>query len=140
MLNQRQQQIIALLNDKTFLPTAELLKELKLSRARLNQLIHPLIKKGLVRKEGRARATVYRVTGKKNIDDLSRENWHLRSRVRELEKSLNDRKIIERAKEILIAQFDILPTEAYRKLQQQSMDRGRSMREISEAILSAYGG
>ena len=56
----------------------------------------------------------------------------------DLEKALDDRQIIERAKDILIAQFDILPTEAYRKLQEQSMDSGRSMREIAEKILSAY--
>jgi AmiR/NasT family two-component response regulator len=98
----------------------------------------PLIKQRLVKKEGRARATVYKLGDKRNISQVSRENWVLRRRVLELEKALDDRKIIDRAKEILIAQFDILPTEAYRKLQEQSMDSGKSMREIAERILSAY--
>lgn len=127
-----------LLNEKPFLRTREIQQALHLTRARINQLIMPLVKKGLIKKEGQARATIYKVTDRRSREQISRENWELRAKVRELEKTLEDRKVIERAKEILIAQFDILPTEAYRKLQEQSMDSGRSMREIAEGILSAY--
>jgi predicted transcriptional regulator len=140
MLNSRQEEILNMLGEHPVLSTRELQRELKLTRARINQLISPLIKKGLVKKEGYARATIYRLTDKRSQEQIRRENWELRSRVRELEKTLEDRKIIERAKEILIAQFDILPTEAYRKLQEQSMDSGRPMREIADGILSAYEG
>lgn len=138
MLSKRQEEIILLLRENPFLSTHELEQKLKLTRARINQIIVPLIKKRLVKREGKARATVYKLTEKRNKDQISRENWELRKRLLELEKVLDDRKIIERAKEILIAQFDILPTEAYRKLQEQSMDSGRSMRDIAEGILSAY--
>lgn len=138
MLNSRQQEIMGLLSKRLSLQTSDLQEALKLSRARVHQLITPLIKKGLVKKEGKARATIYRITDKRNIEKISRENWDLRRKVMELEKALDDRKLIERAKEILIAQFGILPTEAYRKLQTRSMESGRSMREIAEGILDAY--
>ena len=138
MLNSRQKEILELLNDHPSLSTRDLQRSLKLTRARIHQLVAPLVKRGLVKNEGQARATVYKLADKRSKDQISRENWELRRRVMGLEKSLDDRKIIERAKEILIAQFDILPTEAYRKLQEQSMDSGRSMREIAEKILSAY--
>lgn len=138
MLNKRQQEIINLLSEHQSLQTKELQKFLKLTRARIHQLISPLVKKGLVKNEGKARATVYRLSDKRNIDQYRRENWKLRQRLLELEKNLDDRKIIERAKEILIAQFDIPPTDAYRKLQEQSMDSGCSMRDMAERILSAY--
>jgi len=138
MLSQRQEEILRLLGEQPFFKTSELETSLGLTRARINQLIVPLIKKGLVKREGRARATIYKITDKRSREQISRENWELRKKVLELEKNLDDRKIIERAKEILIAQFDILPTDAYRKLQEQSMDSGRSMRDIAHSILSAY--
>lgn len=116
----------------------QLQQALGLTRARIHQLMGPLLKKGLVKKDGRARATIYKLSDKRSFDQISKENWELRRRIAELESTLDDRKMIERAKEILIAQFDILPTEAYRKLQDQSMSSGKSMREIAESILSAF--
>ncbi len=138
MLSSRQKEILDLLSQHPTLSTGDIQRALKLTRARIHQLIAPLIRKGLVKREGRARATVYKLADKRSFSQISRENWELRKRVLELEKALDDRKIIERAKEILIAQFDILPTEAYRKLQEQSMESGKTMREIAERILSAY--
>ena len=138
MLNNRQEEILGLLSKHPYLGTKEIQKALKLTRARVHQLISPLVKKGLIKNEGKARATIYKLSDKRGREQISRENWELRRKVLELEKNLNDRKIIERAKEILIAQFDILPTDAYRKLQEQSMDSGRSMRDIAHSILSAY--
>ncbi|MBU1026885.1 MAG: ANTAR domain-containing protein [Candidatus Margulisbacteria bacterium] len=138
MLTLRQEEILDLLKKRQSLRTKELQRFLKLTRARINQLIAPLVKQGLIKNEGKARATVYRLTDKRSLDQLRRENWELSKKVKQMESILEDRKVIERAKEVLIAQFDILPTEAYRKLQEQSMDGGRSMREISERILSAY--
>jgi DNA-binding IclR family transcriptional regulator len=138
MLSQRQEEILRLLKEHSHLKTSELEENLGLTRARIHQLIVPLIKKGFVKRDGYARATIYKLTDKRSADHIRRENWELRKKILGLEKALDDRKIIERAKEILIAQFDILPTEAYRKLQEQSMDSGRSMREIAGSILSAY--
>ncbi|MFH1683513.1 MAG: ANTAR domain-containing protein [Candidatus Margulisiibacteriota bacterium] len=138
MLSNRQEEMLGLLSKHPYLGTKEIQKALKLTRARIHQLISPLVKKGLVKNEGQARATVYKLSDKRSREQISRENWELRNKIRELQKALDDRKIIERAKEILIAQFDILPTEAYRKLQEQSMDSGKSMRDIAHSILSAY--
>jgi len=139
MLNKRQEEIIDLLSSRPYMRTKELEEALDLTRSRINQIITPLIKKGLIKCQGKARATAYFLRKKtKNNSKNSRENWKLRQRVVDLEKQLDGRRIIEQAKEILIAQFDILPTEAYRKLQEQSMDSGRSMREIAASILSAY--
>ena len=138
MHNQRQLEILALLKERAGWPAGELRQRLGLSRARLSQLVKPLCGQKLVRPEGRARATVYRLTDQRSLEQIRRENWELRHKVQQLEKTLEDRKVIERAKELLSAQFDIVPTEAYRKLQEQSMDSGKSMREIAEGILAAY--
>ena len=63
------------------------------------------------------------------------ENAELDLRARSAEEALTTRKLIERAKDILSQEANILPTEAYRLIQKQSMDKRKSMREISEAII-----
>jgi len=63
------------------------------------------------------------------------ENAELDVRARSAEEALNTRKLIERAKEILSQETNILPAEAYRLIQKQSMDSRKSMREIAEAII-----
>lgn len=138
MLLKRQEEILGLLKEYLELYTHDLEHKMKITRSRINQLIAPLISKGLVKREGKARATKYRLSDKQSIEQLRRENWELRKSKLELEKALEDRKVIERAKEIIMAEFDILPTEAYRKLQLQSMETGRSMRKIADSILSVY--
>jgi GAF domain-containing protein len=65
------------------------------------------------------------------------ENAELDLRVRSAEEALTTRKLIERAKEILSQEANILPSEAYRLIQKQSMDSRKSMREIAEAIILA---
>jgi GAF domain-containing protein len=63
------------------------------------------------------------------------ENAELDLRVRSAEEALTTRKLVERAKEILSQEANILPSEAYRLIQKQSMDTRKSMREIAEAII-----
>ena len=65
------------------------------------------------------------------------ENAELDLRARSAEEALTTRKVIERAKEILSQEANILPSEAYRLIQKQSMDTRKSMREIAEAIILA---
>lgn len=65
------------------------------------------------------------------------ENAELDMRARSAEEALHTRKLIERAKEILSQEANILPSEAYRLIQKQSMDTRKSMREIAEAIVLA---
>ena len=54
-----------------------------------------------------------------------------------LQKSLDDRKVIERAKGILVEELHLSEAEAFRTLQKQSMEKRKTMREIAEAILLA---
>lgn len=63
------------------------------------------------------------------------ENAQLNLRVRSAEEALITRKLIERAKDILSQEASILPSEAYRLIQKQSMDSRKSMREVAEAII-----
>lgn len=68
---------------------------------------------------------------------LAIENAELDLRARSAEEALTIRKLIERAKDILSQEANILPSEAYRLIQKQSMDTRKSMREIAEAIILA---
>jgi GAF domain-containing protein len=63
------------------------------------------------------------------------ENAELDMRARSAEEALTTRKLIERAKDILSQEANILPSGAYRLMQKQSMDSRKSMREIAEAII-----
>lgn len=51
-------------------------------------------------------------------------------------KALNERKIIERAKGILMARFKLTEEEASQNLSKASEDRGRSLVEVAESLLS----
>lgn len=68
---------------------------------------------------------------------LAIENAELDLRARSAEEALSIRKLIERAKDILSQEANILPSEAYRLMQKQSMDSRKTMREIAEAIILA---
>jgi Fic family protein len=58
-LSLQQEAILSLLRDQGSLPVSEIMKQLKVSRARVNQIIHPLIKDKIILMEGKARATRY---------------------------------------------------------------------------------
>jgi len=58
-------------------------------------------------------------------------------RARSAEEALTTRKLIERAKDIISQDANILPSEAYRLIQKQSMNMRKSMREVAEAIILA---
>jgi len=65
------------------------------------------------------------------------ENAELDLRARSAEEALTTRKLVDRAKDILSQEANILPSEAYRLIQKQSMDSRKNMREIAEAIILA---
>ncbi len=67
------------------------------------------------------------------------ENTELLVRGRVIQEELESRKLIERAKDILIAENQIAGDEAYRKMQQMSMNMRRPMRQIAEAIIISRG-
>ena len=64
-------------------------------------------------------------------------NTELMVKSQVIREELEARKIIERAKEILMQQGNLNGEEAYRRMRKQSMDSRKSMREIAEAILLA---
>lgn len=63
------------------------------------------------------------------------ENADLMVKTRVIQEELETRKTIERAKGILMKQGGLSEEEAFRKIQKQSMDMRKSMREIAEAII-----
>jgi GAF domain-containing protein len=77
------------------------------------------------------------LTALANQAAIAIENAELDLRARSAEEALTTRKLIERAKDILSQEANILPSEAYRLIQKQSMDMRKSMREIAEAIILA---
>ncbi|MBS1709920.1 MAG: ANTAR domain-containing protein, partial [Armatimonadetes bacterium] len=52
---------------------------------------------------------------------------------------LEARKAIEKAKGLLMREQGVDEAEAYRRIQQQSMNARKSMKEIADAILLAHG-
>ena len=77
------------------------------------------------------------LTALANQAAIAIENAELDLRARSAEEALTTRKLVERAKDILSQDANILPSEAYRLIQKQSMDMRKSMREVAEAIILA---
>lgn len=63
------------------------------------------------------------------------ENTELLVKTRVIQEELESRKLVERAKDVLMTQRGLSGAEAYRWIQKRSMDTRKSMREISEAIV-----
>jgi len=63
------------------------------------------------------------------------ENAGLMSKTKVIQEELETRKIVERAKGILMRDSGMSEAEAFRKIQKQSMDLRKSMKEIAEAII-----
>ncbi|MEK7851014.1 MAG: ANTAR domain-containing protein [Deltaproteobacteria bacterium] len=66
----------------------------------------------------------------REVRTLKEENERLR-------KALEERKLIDRAKGILMRKEGLLEDDAYRRIQKLSMDRRKKMAEIAEAIILA---
>jgi len=65
------------------------------------------------------------------------ENAGLIMKAKMIEDELITRKLVERAKGVLMKQQRLSEEEAFRRLQKKSMDLRKSMREIAEAIILA---
>ncbi len=65
------------------------------------------------------------------------EFLELESEVSKLEDKLETRKAVDRAKGILMDQYQLKEQDAFRRIQIQSMNTRKSMREIAEAIIIA---
>ncbi len=63
------------------------------------------------------------------------ENAELMVKTKVIQEELETRKTVEKAKGILMKEQALSEEEAFKKIQRQSMDSRRSMREIAEAII-----
>ena len=63
------------------------------------------------------------------------ENTELMVKTRVIQEELEARKLVERAKEVLMTKKGLTGAEAFQRIQKQSMNTRRSMRDIAEAIL-----
>lgn len=63
------------------------------------------------------------------------ENAELMVKTKVIQEELETRKVVEKAKGILMKTQSLSEEEAFRKIQKQSMDLRKSMREIAEAII-----
>ncbi len=64
-----------------------------------------------------------------------REFQQLRKELGDLKEALEARKIIDRAKGLLMEQYKLTEADAFRRIQKRSMDTRKSMREVAEAVL-----
>ncbi len=62
----------------------------------------------------------------------------LENQVGDLQEKIETRKIVDRAKGILMDKYSLKENEAFRRIQQQSMNTRKGMREIAEAIIIAH--
>ncbi len=66
-----------------------------------------------------------------------KEMQELEKQVGSLKEALEQRKLLDRAKGILMAKYNITEPEAFRRIQVQSMRTRKPMKEIAEAIILA---
>ncbi len=62
----------------------------------------------------------------------------LEKQIKELKYSIETRKLVEKAKGILMKTIHLNEEEAFRRIQKQSMNKRMSMRAVAEAILMAH--
>ena len=75
------------------------------------------------------------ITAVANQSAVAILNTELLVKTKVIQEELEARKLVERAKEVLMKKRKINSDEAYRWLQKRSMDSRKSMRQIAEAIL-----
>ena len=62
----------------------------------------------------------------------------LEKNIKELKETLETRKLVERAKGLLMETMGLKETEAFRRMQRQSMNQRVSMRVVAEAVIMSY--
>ncbi|MZP30902.1 ANTAR domain-containing protein [Heliobacterium undosum] len=67
-----------------------------------------------------------------------REVSRLEKEIRQLKNTIETRKIVEKAKGILMRNLGINEAEAFRRIQKQSMNKRMSLKAVAEAIVVAY--
>ncbi len=64
---------------------------------------------------------------------------HLKEQVKDLQETIESRKVIEKAKGVLMKAHGLSEPEAFRRMQKLAMDKRKSMKQIAEAILLTEG-
>ena len=76
--------------------------------------------------------------------EIARSRWvelhALEAEVADISERLETRKVVDRAKAMLMAQLKIGESEAFRWIQKTAMDRRLGMREVADAVLSGMAG
>lgn len=62
----------------------------------------------------------------------------LEAEISNLQEKIETRKLVERAKGLLMEQLGVTESEAYRRMQKQSMDKCLSMRKVADAVILTY--
>jgi two-component system, response regulator PdtaR len=61
----------------------------------------------------------------------------MENKLKDLEEALATRKVVEKAKGVLMEKYKLSENEAFKRIQRLSMNNRKSMREVAEAILLA---
>jgi AmiR/NasT family two-component response regulator len=61
----------------------------------------------------------------------------METKVKDLEEALATRKVVEKAKGVLMEKYKLSESEAFKRIQRLSMNNRKTMREVAEAILLA---
>ncbi len=67
-----------------------------------------------------------------------RKQKNLKDEIKRLKEQLEERKLIEKAKGIIMDKLGVTEKEAYRRLQKQSMNTGTPLRELAKAIILTH--
>ncbi|MBC8473981.1 MAG: GAF domain-containing protein [Candidatus Omnitrophica bacterium] len=78
------------------------------------------------------------LTSVANQAAIAIENTELMVRTRVIQEELETRKVVERAKGILMREEGLSEEEAFRRIQKFSMDRRKPMKEVAEAIVMMH--
>ena len=82
-----------------------------------------------------SKAEINLITAVANQAAIAIVNTELMVKTKVIQEELETRKLVERAKEVLMRRRKMKGGEAYRWLQRRSMDSRKSMRQVAEAIL-----
>jgi two-component system, response regulator PdtaR len=82
-----------------------------------------------------AETEINMITTVANQAAMAMVNTELMVKTKVIEEELETRKLVERAKEILMRRRDLTGNDAFRWIQKRSMDSRKSMRHVAEAIL-----
>jgi response regulator NasT len=63
----------------------------------------------------------------------------LADRVLRLKEELDTRKLVERAKGLLMEKEYVTEAQAYRRMQKMSMDKNKSLKEVAQAVITLLG-